>query len=212
MPIYEIELKGFSYPANLDEARSTFRFLTNIRYIDKDDNFQTVQAVSPGLDTYWECEKSDRSSPFFVRMDDLSPRFDMNKIDFWEALIIRLRAKSIHSLQIKVIDIEKTGGLLDKIKDYAGSLISSFLGFVKPKITGAVPGPISFAKDTLGEAVSDVESLTLSTLSGMKGKNSLLFKASRRSTELPNASGPIVIEGKGHQGDYKINLALEVIP
>lgn len=212
MPTYELMLTGFTFPEKLDEARSTFRFLTDIRYTDKDGAFQTVHAVSPGLDTYWECEKANKNSPFFVRADDLSPRFDMVKIDFWDAMIIRLRAKSIHSVQMRVIDIEKTGGLLDKIKDYANTLISSFLGVVKTKVTGAVPGPISFTKDTLGEAVSDVESLALSTLSGMKGKDSLLFKWARKAADLPTVTGPLSISGKGLQGTYKVDLNVEITP
>jgi hypothetical protein len=212
MPIFELSLSAFSFPPQLDEARSTFRFITNIRYINKDGDFETVQAVSPGLDTYWECEKGNKNSPFFVRLDDLSPRFDMNKIDSWERMIIVLRAKGIHSLQIKVIDIEKKGGLLDTIRDYANSLIQSFIGMVKTKVTEAVPVPISFAKDTLGEAVSDVEALALSTLSGMKGKESLLFKQSKRGAELPQQNGDFSISGNGHQGNYNINLHLEITP
>jgi hypothetical protein len=134
----------------------------------------------------------------------------MTKIDFWDAMIIRLRAKQLHSIQMRVIDIEKTGGLLDKIKDYATSLISSFLGVVKTKVTGAVPAPISFAKDTLGEAVSDVESLALSTLSGMKGKDSLIFKWAKKAADLPAATGPVSVSGKGLQGTYKLDLNLEI--
>ena len=123
-------------------------------------------------------------------------------------MIIRFRANSIHSIQMKVIDIEKTGGLLDKIKDYAGSLIESLLGMVKTKATGALPAPISFAKDTLGEAVSDVESLALSTLSGMKGKDSLLLKWDRKGSDLPVATGDFSVNEKG----YKVDLHLEIIP
>lgn len=208
MPTYELNLKNFSFPLDLDESRSTFRFLTDIRYTDKDNNFQTLHAVAPGLDTYWECEKNNKKSPFFVRADDLSSKFDMAKVGAWDAMIIRFRANSIHSIQMKVIDIEKTGGLLDKIKDYAGSLIQSFLGVVKTKATGLVPAPISFAKDTLGEAVSDVESLALSTLSGMKGKDSLLLKWDRKGADLPAASGPFSVNEKG----YKVDLHLEIIP
>lgn len=219
MPTFELTLKGFSFPVTLDGARSTFRFLTGVRFINKDGDLDTVQAVSPGLDTYWECEQKDKNSPFYVRADNAS-EFNMAKIDPWERLIFTVRAKELHSLQIKVIDIEKTGGLLDKIKDYANSLIQSFLGIVKSKITGAVPTKASFVKDTLGEAVSDVESLALSTLSGMKGKDSLLFKQSmtkngddQGQNKLPQVTGDIVIGPKaGHQGNYSIKFHLEVMP
>jgi hypothetical protein len=218
MPIYELTLKGFTFPKQLDEARSTFRFLTSVRFINKEGNFDTAHAVSPGLDTYWECEKKNSSSPFYVRAKN-TPEFEMNNIDLWDRLIFTVRANDLHSLQLKVIDIEKTGGLLDKIKDYANSLISSLVGVVKPMVTGTVPQKVSFVKDTLGEAVTDVESLALSTLSGMKGKDSLLFKSSLTKVgdtdgnhKLPVASGDFSIgPAEGHQGTYKIDLHLEII-
>lgn len=217
MPTFELTLKGFTFPKQLDGARSTFRFLTSIRFINKDGNFDTVHAVSPGLDTYWECEEKDSGSAFYVRAKK-TPEFDMTRIDLWDRLIVTIRAKDLHSLQLKIIDIEKTGGLLDKIKDYANSLIQSFVGIVKPMVTGAVPNKVSFIKDTLGEAVSDVESLALSTLAGMKGKDSLLFKTSLTKAGegglhvLPVTSGDFSIGPEdGHQGTYTVNLHLEVI-
>ncbi|MBA3714979.1 MAG: hypothetical protein H0W76_21380 [Pyrinomonadaceae bacterium] len=210
MPTFELTLEGFEFPESLEEPRSTFRFLVDIRYIDMDRKYATAHAVLPGLDTHWECEKKHKDKPNFVRPDDLSAKFDMDKIDVWDRLIIRLRAKDIDSLQVKVIDIEKGGGLLDKVKEYASPLIQSFIGTVKPsigRVTEAVP---TFAQDVLGDAISDVESLALAKLAGMKGEDFLLFKRGKRRGDMPPTGGAFSIEGRGHSGQYRVGLNLRI--
>lgn len=207
MPTYEITLTDFSFPKTLEEARSTFCFLISLRYVTVEDKFATVQAVLPGLDSYWECEKAHKGKPNYVRHPTL-PKFDMAKIDVWDRLLFMLKAKELHSLQIKVIDIEKTGGWLDKMKEYVGAMIQSLLGTAKAVVTGAVPPPVAFVKDILGNAVDDVESLVLAKLAGMKGQEFLLFKKS--VTEFPAAGGAISIAGVGAQGDYEVTLDVRV--
>jgi hypothetical protein len=210
MPTFELTLEGFEFPENLEESRSTFRFLVDIRYLDTNNKFATAHAVLPGLDTHWECEKGHKDRPNFVRPDDLSPKFDMDKIDIWDKLIIRLRAKDLDSLQVKVIDIEKGGGLLDKIKEYASPLIQSFIGTVRPQVTKAKEAVPIFAQDVLGDAISDIESLALSKLAGMRGEEFLLFKRGKRRKDIPQAGGPFLIEGRGHKGNYRISLNLRI--
>lgn len=213
MPNFELSLTDFTFPKALDEARSTFRFLFSVRYIDASDKFGTAHAVLPGLDSYWECEKEHKSDPHFVRKmpETNPPSFDMKKIDAWDTLVFMLSAKRLHSIQVKVIDIEKEGGLLDKIKDYAGSLLHSFLGTVKSVATGAVPGAISFTKETLGDAVSDVESLALAKLAGLRGQEFMLFKQSKLEKDLPAAPGSAFdLDGDGFQGAYNVSLKLTI--
>jgi hypothetical protein len=214
MPTFELTLEGFEFPENLEESRSTFRFLVDLRYIDANNKFATTHSVLPGLDTHWECEKGHKDKPNFVRPDDLSAKFDMDKIDIWDRLIIRLRAKEIDSLQVKVIDIEKGGGLLDKIKEYASPLIQSFIGTVGPRITRATEKATEavpeFAQGVLGDAISDVESLALAKLAGMRGEEFLLFKRGKRRADIPQAGGPFSIEGRGHRGNYRISLNLRI--
>jgi hypothetical protein len=212
MAIFELNLTGFTFPKDLDEARSTFRFLFSVRYIDSGDKFATAQAVLPGLDSYWECEKAHKADTNFVRKvpETNPPSFDMKKIDAWDSLVVMLTAKRIHSIQVKVIDIEKEGGLLDKIKDYAGTLLNNLLGAAKTAATGAVPGAISFAKEALGDAVSDVEALALAKLAGMKGEEKLLFKLSVLEEDLPAApGGAFNLEGEGFKGAYSVSLNLK---
>lgn len=208
MPIFEISLRDFSFPANLTDARSTFRFLTTLRYITTDGKFDTIQSVVPGLDSYWECEKAHKGKANYVR-DATLPKFDMSKIDTWDTLFFTVKAQELHSLQLKVIDIEKTGGWLDKMKEYVGAMIQAYLGTLKPMATGAIPGPIAFVKDTLGNAMDDVEGLVVAKLAGMKGQEFMLFKKS--VTQFPAApGGTISIKGDGEQGKYDASLQLDI--
>lgn len=208
MAIFEISLTDFNFPANLDEARRSFRFLATLRYITQEDKFETTQAVLPSLDSYWECEKSHQGKANFVRHSEL-PQFDMDKIDSWDTLLIRFKAKQLHSLQVRIIDIEKSGGWLDKIKDYVGPMIQAYLGTAKPVLTGAVPQKAAFLKDAFGDAIDDVDAFILAKLAGMKGQEFMLFKKSVAT--FPDApGGPLTLEGKGEQGDYRIGLRVSV--
>jgi hypothetical protein len=204
MPNFELTLEGFTFPKDLPEARSTFRFLIDIRYIDPDGKFATAHAVLPGLDTYWECEKEKAGEASYVRHKTL-PKFDMDKIDEWDRLIALLKAKSLHSLQIKVFDIEKTGGFLDKIKEYAGMIVEALVGKATSAATGGIPAPPDFAKDAFGAAVHDVEAFALAQLAGIKQQNSLIFKRSEKN--FPAAPGGVFsIKGAGTKGDYEVEL------
>lgn len=203
MPNFELTLEGFTFPKDLPEARSTFRFLIDIRYIDPDGKFATTHAVLPGLDTYWECEKEKEGEASFVRHKTL-PKIDIDKIDEWDRLIVLLKAKELHSLQIKVFDIEKSGGFLDRIKEYAGMIVEALVGKATTVATGGIPAP-DFAKDAFGAAVHDVETFALAQLAGVKQQNSLIFKRSEKS--FPAApGGAFKIKGAGTKGDYEVEI------
>lgn len=204
MPNFELTFEGFSFPKDLPEARSTFRFLIDIRYIDDGGKFATAHAVLPGLDTYWECEKEHEGEASFVRHKTL-PKIDMDKIDEWDRLIALLKAKELHSLQVKVFDIEKTGGFLDRIKEYAGMIVEALVGKATAAATGAIPAPPDFAKDAFGAAVHDVEAFALAQLAGIKRQDSLLFKRSEKNFPA-TPGGAFKIKGAGTKGDYEVEL------
>jgi hypothetical protein len=143
MPNFELTLEKFNFPDDLPEARSTFRFLIDIRYIDAKGDFATTHAVLPGLDTYWECEKEHKGDASYVRAEKAS-EIDMDKIDKWDKLIALLQAKELHSLQVKVFDIEKTGGFLDKLKEYSGMVVEALIGKAATAATGAPAGTARF--------------------------------------------------------------------
>lgn len=211
MPTFELSLTDFAFPANLPESRSTFRFLVDLRYIDATGKFATEHAVLPGLDSYWECEKSHAGEANFVR-HPTNPQLDMTKIDDWDRLFFLLKATSLHSLQIRVIDIEKSGGFLDKIKDYAGSIVESLIGSAKTAAVGAIPAPVAFVKEAFGAAVHDVEAFALAQLAGAKRQDAMLFKAATKSIPQAAPGGPLMLRGPGTKGDYRIDLQLTVTP
>jgi hypothetical protein len=209
MPTFELTLNDFTFPKTLPESRSTFRFLIDLRYIDSDGKFATTHAVLPGLDSYWECEKQHKGEANFVRHPTL-PKLDMNSIDEWDRMIVMLKATSLHSLQIRVIDIEKTGGFLDKIKDYAGAIVEALIGKATSAVTGAVVPP-TFLKDVFGHAVHDVEAFALSQLAGAKRQDSLIFKKGLTTSDFPaSPGGALSLKGSGTAGEYQIDLNVKI--
>lgn len=209
MPTFELSLTDFTFPKQLPESRSTFRMLLDVRYIDSEGKFATQHAVLPGLDTYWECEKSHDGEANYVR-DPKLPKLNMDRIDAWDRLFFLFKATSIHSIQVRVIDIEKEGGFLDKIKDYAGSIVEALVGTAKTAALGAIPAPVAFVKDAFGDAVHDVEAFGLAQLAGAKRQDSLVFKAAKQRIPEFDAGGPISLTGTGTSGDYKLDLNLTV--
>lgn len=211
MAIFELTLKDFTFPVDLPEERSTFRFLVDIRYTDMEGKFATAHAVLPGLDTYWECEKAHKGKPNYVRHATL-PKLDMgpNGVDEWDRLIIRLPAKELHAVLVKVFDVEKVGGLLDTIKDTLGSIVQALLGTATTAATGAVPTTAAFAKGAMGDAFQDIESFLLAKLSNVKDETFLLFKRSTKDSL--DKTGPISIKGPGLKGDYTVDVTLNVTP
>jgi len=211
MPTFELSLTDFNFPADLPESRSTFRMLLDVRYIDTDGKFATQHAVLPGLDTYWECEQAHKGEANFVR-DPNAPKLDMTKIDPWDRLFFLFKANSIHSLQVRVIDIEKEGGFLDKIKEYAGSIVEALVGTAKTAALGAVPAQIAFVKDAFGAAVHDVEAFGLAQLAGAKRQDSLVFKQSARGIPQFTNGGAFSLTGSGTKGTYQLDLNLTITP
>lgn len=202
----ELTFEGFTFPKNLPEKRSTFRFMIDLRYIDPDGKFATIHSVLPGLDTYWECEKEKAGEASFVR-HKTDPKIDMDKIDQWDKLIVLTNVKTLHSLQVRVFDIEKTGGFLDKIKDYAGMIVEALVGKATTAVTTAVPTVPDFTKDAFGTAVHDVEAFALTQLAGIKQQDSLIFKGSRHDfTPTPDNIFPI--KGGGTSGDYEVKIKI----
>jgi len=206
MPNFELTFDKFDFPDTLPEARSTFRFLVDIRYIDPKGEFATAHAVLPGLDSYWECEKEHKGEASYVR-DDNSSQIDMNKVDEWDKLIVMLQAKELHSLQIRVFDIEKSGGFLDKLKEYSGMVVEALIGKAVTAAKDAVPGPPDFVKGAFGTATHDVEAFALAQLAGIRGQDSLLFKKSKNKGELTAQS--VILRGEGTKGLYEVGIKIK---
>ena len=196
MPQFEFTLKGFRFPTKLPNNKANFRFVVDLRLIGDDDQFITEHAVMPSLDTFWECDTSRKDKPNYVRAPG-NPEFDINKIDAWDRLILRVKAKSVHSIQFKVFDVDRKDAW-DKVKNVLGKIIETVIGGIKGSILGKAPFPLPAA---LGGAADDVQSFLLKKLAG---GDKVLFRGSAALTN-STGSGPTV-KGLGTDGQYAIDF------
>ncbi len=202
----QLTLTGFHFPRELPNNKANFRFLVDVRHANKKGEFATEHAVMPSMDTFWECDKSRKDKPNFVRGQDVENfgTFNMNKIDDWDRLILLLRGAKLHSIQFKVFDVNRIDAW-DKIKDVVGAIVQALIGKLKGMIPGlpALPG----VSDSLGSAVDDLESWLIKKLSG--GGDKILFRGSK--TLKGNGNPSYVIQGNGSRGEYKITFKVESV-
>jgi len=165
MSTYELTLQAFRFPKDLENHKANFRFVVDLRYLDAEGAFATAQAILPGLDTFWECDKGRTREPNFVRGNDEANwgTFDMNHVDPWDKLIFMLPASKLHSIQFKVFDVNRTDGW-DKIKSALSSIGDSLLGELK-----------NVAPAMFGNATDDIKSYLLKKWAG---GDSILYKQS----------------------------------
>ena len=81
-PLYELRLSAFDFPATLPNNNANFRFVFDVRYMKADGSFASEHVVLPGLDAFWECDKTKHTAANFVR-DDAAASFDMTRVDAW---------------------------------------------------------------------------------------------------------------------------------
>jgi len=170
MPTYELTLQGFKFPRNLENHKANFRFVVDLRYLDSEGTFSTAQAILPGLDTFWECDKGKSHEPNYVRGPEEASwtTFDMNRVDPWDKLIFMLPVSRLHSIQFKVFDVNRTDGW-DKIKNVLSSISGSLFDDFKTVIPGM-----------LGNATDDMKSYLLKKWAG---GDAILYKQSVQFTE-----------------------------
>lgn len=210
MPTYEINLKSFIFPDKLPDDKANFRFIVDLRYIDETNEFVTEHAVMPSLDTFWECAKDKREKPNYVR-DETNPQFrfdngntdgneqkggDGNKpkgIDEWDRLIFHIKGKSLHSIQFKVIDVNRKDAW-DTVRNVLGKVVEVAIG----KMQGILPTSSLWSRP-LGAASGDVQSFLLKKLAG---GDKVLFRGSAKFDGKPEAT----IKGAGTRGAYEIKI------
>ena len=230
----ELVLKGFHFPRKLSNSKANFRFVVDLRFIDERKNFDSEHAVMPSLDTFWECDTNRQDRPNFVR--DVSQeartvafaRFDMARVDSWDALILGVRAKGLHSVQFKVIDVNRADAW-DWVKGILGGIMESLKLQAKRTIEATLKGDgedeteqvvdKTLVSGSIGGAAADLRSFTLKRLA-RGGK--VLYRGSARFENgvwdgddfVPKdysgaaSEGPWVVQGKGTEGDYEIRLAV----
>ncbi len=201
MPLatYELSLTEFRFPRDLSGKRSNFRFVADLRYVSSRGEHDTLHAVMPDLERHWECDEDHQRDTMYVRGADDGEfgTFDMSKIDAWDRLVMLVRADAVHSVQLKVFDIDRPN-FFDRLGDALGDVIRTIIGRGRtslPESTGVFSG-------ALGNASEDVESALLTRLAG---GDRLLF----RGSVLFDGSGEYVISGKGDSGQYEMRLELQ---
>jgi len=198
---YELSLTDFRFPKKLPGKHSNFRFVADVRYVTSRGEHDTLHAVLPDLERHWECDRDHRGEPAFVRGPDTGSfgTFAMAKIDDWDRLVMLVRAESVHSVQMKVFDIDRPN-FFDRLGDALGDVVRTILG----RARGGVAEQTGVFADALGNASADVESALLTRLAG---GDRLLFRGSVRL----EGPGDYVIAGPGEAGDYELRLQLSAM-
>ena len=201
MPLatYELLLSDFRFPTDLSAKHSNFRFVADVRYVSSRGEHDTLHAVMPDLERHWECDQDRSQDPLYVRGDDTGSfgTFDMSKIDSWDRLVMLIRADAVHSVQVKVFDIDRPN-FFDRLGDALGDVLRTILGRGRE----ALPDETGVFAGALGNASADVESALLTRLAG---GDRLLF----RGSALLDGFGEDLLSGPGDSGNYEIRLELK---
>ena len=123
---YELSLAGFRFPNRLPGKHSNFRFVADVRYVSSRGEHDTQHAVMPDLERHWECDPDCSEEAQYGRGADIGSfgTFDMSRIDAWDRLIMLVGADAIHSVQVKVFDIDQPN-FLDRLGDALGDVEST---------------------------------------------------------------------------------------
>ncbi len=190
---FELNLERFWFPGALADNRANFRFVVDIRLI-RAGRFATDTAVLPGFDTWWECDQKKVQHPNYVRAEGNT--FDMEKIDAWQRLVLLTRADTLHSMQVKVFDVDRPDAW-DALRDAFGQIAQTVIGRA-PRLLD-LP---DLAAEGFGAAEEDLRSTIVKRLAG---GDRLLFRGSAPLQE----PGIVKITGPGIAGDYTLHLRLE---
>ena len=150
-------------------------------------------AISPGADTFWECDTGRKAKANFVRARR-GPRswevaIDMELLDDWARTVILVDADEVIAVRAKVFDVDRQG-FWDSIGDLAGDLVAGLAGLAGRGVTHAIPRDFSGAT---GDAFDELGSFLSKKLAG--GGDHVLFQGSARPD-----NGQILISGPGTNG------------
>lgn len=197
---YELAITDVRFPKALPAKRCNFRLVADVRYVNGRGDFDTAHAVLPDLERWWECDPDRRDDPRYVRGadDGAFGTFDMGAVDAWDRLLILVRGDGIHSVQLKLFDIDRPD-LFDRVGGALGDVVASVMGRGRERFETAA-GVFTGA---LGNASADVESALLTRLAG--GER-LLFRGSAQLS----GPGEYEITGPGEKGTYAVRSELKV--
>jgi hypothetical protein len=149
----------------------------------------------PGFDTWWECDRRKSEHPHYARLADRAG-LDMARVDAWERLVLLTRADSLHSVQVKVFDVDRPDAW-DTLRDAFGRVAQTVLGRA-----GAAAGAHELAAEGFGAVEEDLRSTVAKRLAG---GDRLLYRGSARLS----APGLVTLSGAGVAGDYSVALVFE---
>jgi hypothetical protein len=197
---YELVLTGFDFPRKLPRRKANFRFVADVRYVNGRGEHDTEHAVLPDLDRYWECDPERKGAPEYVRAKDRDKKasFDMSVIDEWDRLVLLVRADGVHSVQFKVLDVNRSDGW-DRLRRALGDVVSTVIG----RGRASVPEKAWPLSDSLGTAAEDLESALIGRLAGGQA---VLFRGSASLGQ----PGSYEVAGRGSHGTYAIRCELKV--
>ena len=193
---YTLSLSGFKFPEGLGDDKANFRFTVDVRYLDTKGKPTERHVVMPGLDDFWECDRRKAKEPNYVRRSAASPTFNMGKIDEWEKLILMVQAEAIHSVRVKVFDVDRKDAW-DQVQNILGSVAAALIGQAGQLIPDV---PVISWDDTLGDATKDLESWIVQKLAAQKDK--VLFRGSVRTKKEQEYK----IGGTGQHGKYEVRF------
>ena len=191
---FELTLDGFSFPEALADNRANFRFVVDVRMM-RGGKFASDTVVMPSFDTWWECDRKKDGQPNYVRLPD-RPAFDLARIDAWERLVLLTRADSLHSVQVKVFDVDRPDAW-DTLRDAVGRIAQTVLGRAPRDLELT-----AIATDGFGAVEEDLRS---SIAKRLAGGDRLLYRGSAPL----RVAGPLTMTGRGTAGDYEIGFTLE---
>jgi hypothetical protein len=123
----------------------------------------------------------------------------MKKIDEWERLVLLAKADTLHSLQVKVFDVDRPG-FWDNLGDAFARVVETALG----QAGRTLPVP-DLATEGFGTLEEDLRSTVAKQLAG---GDRLLFRGSK----VLKKSGEFSVRGAGVDGEYVIGFKLSREP
>ena len=216
---YEITLDEFRFPARLPGRKANFRLIVELRYQNKRGDFDTETAVLPGLDTFWECQPGAHAKENFVRKEQppaarrgkrrgstayYLPEVEVERIDAWDRLVLRLRALQLHRLKVTVLDVNRRNwwdALVDAASEFAGGVIDRAARRAKAE-TRDVPIAGGAAGDAFGSLAEHVQAAVTRRLAGGTETN-VLYAASAAARDY----GRVIVgtEGDGYRLAFRIS-------
>ena len=199
MPVKTLNLDRFVFGIKLPGNRANFRVVFDIKYWEGTGNkakLKSVNAIKPGIDTYWECDPDKAGKANFRRLGD-KPEVNVEELDEWDKAVVTLSTSGFHSVRAKVFDVDRED-FWDSVKDFAGSLVTGLLSAGEKSVTGVLP---EAASEAVGGTVDELSSYLVKKLSG--GSDRVLFQGSASLED-----GGFTIEGGGKDGVYHLSLTV----